>query len=90
MSTKKYDVVAKIGTYQNKEGETKGRYLTVGSILENDGKPFLLLNRHFNPAGLPNPDNRDSVLLSLFEPKKQEEGTKQIDDPKDIAVVWKD
>ncbi len=68
---KKYDIVATVGTYQ-KNGETKGRFKNVGAIMEKDGRLFILLDRIFNPAGLPNQDNRDSVLLSLFEPKDKD------------------
>lgn len=65
---KKYDIVATVGTYQ-KNGETKSRFKNVGVVMEKDGKPFILLDRIFNPAGLPNPQNKDTVLLSLYEPK---------------------
>ena len=77
MSTKKYDVCVKTGSWQDKEGKTKNRYVNVGSVMTNDdGKEFMLLNRHFNPAGILNPDNRESIILSFFEPKAKEE-TKQ-------------
>jgi len=66
--TKKYDIVATTGTYQ-KNGETKNRFKNVGVVMEKDGKPFILLDRTFNPAGLPTQDDRDTVLLSLYEPK---------------------
>lgn len=66
---KKYDIVATVGTYQ-KGGETKSRFKNVGAMMEKDGNQFLLLDRIFNPAGLPNPDNRDTVLLSLYKPKE--------------------
>lgn len=65
---KKYDIVAIVGTYQ-KNGETKSRFKNVGVMMEKDGKPFLLLERTFNLAGLPVQDGRDTVLLSLYEPK---------------------
>lgn len=67
---RKYDIVATVGTYQNKQGETKSRYKNVGVVIEKEaGKPFILIDRTFNLAGLPNPENRDQVLLSLFTPK---------------------
>lgn len=65
---KKYDIVATVGTYQ-KGGETKSRFKNVGVVMEKDGRPFILLDRTFNPAGLPVQDGRDTVLLSLYEPK---------------------
>lgn len=66
---KKYDLVVKIGTYANRYGEEKGRYENIGSVMEGDNGPFAILKRTFNPAGVPNPDSRDSVLVSMFEPR---------------------
>jgi hypothetical protein len=39
--------------------------------MESDGRKYILLNRTFNPAGLPNPDNRSTIIVSLFEPRTQ-------------------
>lgn len=72
MSRRKYDVVARIGEYQDREGNTKGRFQNVGAVIQTDNGHALILERWFNPAGLPNPDNRSGVLLSLFEPKAKD------------------
>lgn len=75
MSTRKaYDIAAIVGSYTDREGKQKNRYKNVGVVLEkDDGGRFLLLDRDFNPAGVPfDParagDNR--ILLSLFEPRQ--------------------
>lgn len=80
MATKKiYDLTVKTGEYQNNQGETKGRYLNVGAIMQKeDGGKFIFLNRTFNPAGVPNPDNRDNVILSMFKPKEFESAAPQV------------
>lgn len=66
---KLYDLAVKTGTYE-KDGETKNRYENVGSVMEkDDGGRFIFLNRTFNPAGAPNPDNRSNVILSMFSVK---------------------
>ena len=73
MATKIYDVVAKTREYLDRNGEKKGNWVNVGSVWKNDeGDPWLVLNRHFNPAGLPFDPERDTVSLSLFKPKPQE------------------
>lgn len=36
MATKKFDVVANVGEYTNRQGETKKRYLNIGAVFEND------------------------------------------------------
>ena len=71
MANKMYDVVVKTGEYQS-NGETKGRYENIGKMMQGDNGPFLILKRTFNPAGVPNPDNKDSVIVSLFEPQHQQ------------------
>ena len=70
MATKKYDLAVKTGEYTT-NGETKGRYENVGAVMMGDKGPYLMLKRTFNPAGVPNPEDRDSVLISCFEPKQQ-------------------
>lgn len=76
MAQKLKDVVIKTGEYQ-KNGETKGRWQNVGALMRSDdGNDFIILERWFNPAGLPNPDNRGSVILSLFESRSQGENNR--------------
>lgn len=83
MAQKKYDVAAKTGTYM-KDGQEKSRYETVGTIWEGDNGPYLVMKRTFNPAGVPFKDGSDSIFLSLFEPRqdeqKQGKPSKQADD----------
>lgn len=68
---KTHDLVVVVGTYE-KNGETKNRYKNIGSVIENEKGSYIILDRTFNPAGLPNPDNRDSCFVSLFEVKEKE------------------
>ena len=64
---KKYDIVATVGTY-TKNGEIKKKYKNVGVVMVKEGDPFILLDKTFNPAGMPG--DKDTVLLSLFTPKE--------------------
>lgn len=68
MSQKIYDLAVKVGEYQDREsGQTKGKYQNIGAIIQkNDGGRFMLLDRFFNPAGIPNPENRTNIIVSLF------------------------
>ena len=66
MSHKLYDLVVKTGSYTDAQGQEKGRYENVGTMMESDKGPFLILKRTFNPAGVPNPDCKDSVIVSCF------------------------
>lgn len=83
------DILVKVGTYQ-KDGKEKNRYINVGSKMEGDKGAFLLLNRTFNPAGVPNPDNRDSIILSIFEVKQgdAEGATRAVTDPQKLNEEW--
>lgn len=66
MSKRTHDLAVKTGTYQ-KGGETKNRYENIGSVFQDDnGGEFMTLKRTFNPAGVPNPDGKDSIIISKF------------------------
>lgn len=70
---KTHDLAVKTGSYQDSNGDTKGRYVNVGAVWEkDDGSTFFSLLRTFNPAGVPNPDNKDSVLISRFPVKPRD------------------
>ena len=68
----KYNITVKIGTYE-KNGETKGKYQTVGKVMEkDDGSRFLFIDPFFN-FGAVNRDGKDSVICSLMEPKDNQQ-----------------
>jgi len=65
---KLYDCAVKVGTYQ-KNGEEKANWLRCGALFEGDKGQFILLDKTFNPAGVPDQSGKGSILISLFEPK---------------------
>ncbi len=67
---KKYDLVVKVGEYTDGQGQTKGRFKNVGVMMEGDKGPYILLDRTFNPAGVGGNDGRESIIVSLYEPKQ--------------------
>lgn len=69
---KLYDLAVKNGTY-TQNGQEKGRYVNIGSMMEGDTGPFILLNAHANLAAFPRRDGADSVMVSMFEPKAKPE-----------------
>lgn len=71
MTHKLQDIAVKTGEYTNAQGEVKGRYENIGSLMQGNEGQFLILKRTFNIAGVPNPDNKDSIIASLFDPKQQ-------------------
>lgn len=74
---KQYDLVVKTGSYTNNQGETKNRYENIGSMMQGDNGPFIIMKRTFNPAGVINPENKDSIIVSCFEPNNQQGGGQQ-------------
>lgn len=73
MPQKIKDLAVKTGSYTDRNGETKGRYENVGSILQlDDGGKILLLKRSFNPAGVPFKEGSDQIIISMFDPKPRD------------------
>ena len=68
---KKYDLVVKTGEYTDQSGATKGRFKNVGVVMEDRDGPYILLDRTFNPAGVPGQDGRESIIVSMYEPRDQ-------------------
>lgn len=69
MSKKIYDICAKTGSYTDREGQTKNRYQNVGAVIQGQDGPFIIMERWFNPAGVPT--DRDNTLLSLFRADRE-------------------
>lgn len=69
---KLYDLAVKVGTYPGRDGQPKAKWKNIGSIVETkDGGKVILIDRTFNPAGVPCEPDRDSIMISMFAPKEQ-------------------
>jgi hypothetical protein len=66
MDKKKYTLKVKLRSYENDLGEDKGIWLSVGSVMQNEHGAYILLDKHFNPAGINT--GTDSVLVKMFKP----------------------
>ena len=80
---KKYDLVVKVGEYES-GGETKGRFENVGVVMEGDKGPYILLRRTFNPAGVKGQEDRESIMVGMYEPKAKEAKAKNPDADDDV------
>lgn len=76
---KTYDLAVKTGTYKNAAGEEKTNWKNIGGIFEGEnGNRYILMDRTFNPAGVPDLDKNgayrggDSVLISIFKVEEKE------------------
>lgn len=75
MPRKIKELAVKTDSYTDRNGETKGRYENIGSILQlDDGSKMLLLKRSFNPAGVPFKEGSDQIIISMFDPKERDGG----------------
>lgn len=74
--SKKYDVVARTGTYTNKNGEEKGKYKNAGMVYEKNGKFGLMMD---SPIIL---DDEGNVVkfFGLYEPKEKSNKPKAAED----------
>jgi len=75
--SKKYDLSVKTGEYTDSSGVVKGRYQNVGVVMEGQNGPYILLNRTFNPAGVAGQADRESIIISMFEPKQNDAPAQQ-------------
>jgi len=62
------DIAVVTGSY-NDNGQSKNRYKNVGCVMKDDedGRVFMLMDRSFNPAGVPFKQGTDQIALSLFD-----------------------
>lgn len=75
---KLYDLAVAVGTFTTKSGEEKKRWKNIGSVLETkDGGKVILIDRTFNPAGVPVEAGRDSIMVSMFPPPAMQQAPSQ-------------
>lgn len=65
------DLVVKTGSYTDRDGNEKARFENIGRLMEGKDGLYLLLKRTFNPAGVSVEPGRDSIIVSVFEPREQ-------------------
>jgi len=68
-----HDIVATIGTYTDKEGQTKYVTRKVGALIETKNGPRIKLDASFNPAGCRR-DEDGGVWLAIFEQRERDDG----------------
>lgn len=68
MASKKYDLCVKTSEYE-KDAQTKSRYKNIGGVYAGTDGPFILLKRHFSPAGVQFKEGSDSIMVYCFAPK---------------------
>lgn len=78
--TKLYDLCVATRHYKDNMGNDKAVWENIGSILKNeDGKTFMMLKAHFNPAAIQRKEGSESILVSMFPPKNRQDSTSNTD-----------
>lgn len=73
MAKRIYDLAVKTGSYQGNDGQPKNRYENIGMVMEDEkGGKFILLKRCFNPAGVEYREGKDSIMVTMFEPRDRD------------------
>lgn len=66
------DLMVKVDEYTNSKGEKKARWQKVGAEMQgDDGSTYLVMDRWFNPAGVPDLSGKGgkSIILWRFDPR---------------------
>lgn len=72
------ELAVAVATYEDRAtGQQKNRYKNIGVMMESTNdrgeiNTFLMLDRSFNPAGVPFKPGSDKILVSLFDPKPKD------------------
>lgn len=73
MGTRKgYDLAVVTGSYVGNDGQEKKKYTNIGVVMQkDDGGMFIIMDRTFNPAGVPYDAARgNQIIVSMFEPRQ--------------------
>lgn len=67
-----YDLAVVVGSYTDRTGQQKNRYQNIGVVMQkDDGGKFILMDRSFNPSGVPfDASKGNTILVSMFEPRQ--------------------
>lgn len=71
---KQFDLAVKIG--EKKDG--KAVWKNIGAVMMGDKGPFILLDRTFNPAGVPGNETKQSCLVSMFQVRDEKTHNDQL------------
>ena len=66
---KLYDLAVATRKYTTNDGQDKTIWLNIGAVIQGDKNPFMMIKAHFNPAGITRKENSESIVISMFAPK---------------------
>jgi len=81
MAKKTHSLAVKVGKYV-KNGEEKNKYIYIGSVIEGEYGPFILMDKTFNPAGVP--CGGDCIKVSMFNSSLESATPAHIEEEADV------
>ena len=73
---KLYDLCVVTSRY-TQNGQQKSRYENIGALCEKDGKKFIMLKAHFNPAAIGRQEGSENIFVFMFAPKDRDNNSSQ-------------
>ena len=82
MATKLYDIAVEVARFTGNDGKEKKRWKNIGAVwtstdIKGEKYNFIMLDRSFNPAGVPCKDGADAIRASLFKQKNNADNNSQ-------------
>ena len=73
-----FDLCVVTREYEDIRGNKKAVWENIGSLHKNkEGKPFIMLKAHFNPAAIQRRTDSESILVSMFPPKDKDSNSEK-------------
>ena len=69
MAQKLYDLAVVTRKYPDKSGQEKNSWENIGVVVQGDKDPYIMLKAHFLPSAIQRKTGSESILVSLFPPK---------------------
>jgi len=68
------NLCVKNGSYTDRDGNTKNRWLTIGQLHSGNNGEYITIDSHINLAAFPRKEGDTRLMVSLFEPREKEGG----------------
>lgn len=75
------ELAVAVSAYEDRNtGQMKNRYKNIGVLMQSindrgEKNTFMLMDRSFNPAGVPFKQGSDKIIVSLFDPRERDDGS---------------
>lgn len=75
------NLVVKNGSYTDRDGNEKGRYVTIGQVHKGEHGQYITLDAHINLAAFPRKEGDSRVMVNLYDPKGKDETPRRQEKP---------